>query len=363
MNREDHHHEDEGEESVEQSPFPNPRIYEGIWHASMPTGFDAVTIHLNGRMQSDLDWKNARKQAEEAVENGYGVMWEMEMGLFQELLHPLTSQSQFLSLTLSLEHFRDSLWKEFKFRTVGLILFRGSADFSIGFRWDEHQENNLRTWLEHLGESDLAALDLSLLQQHADGAQLMRLYCRDVAIEYLALLASRVPDSLPAYLFLDMQEVHRSLLAEIQLLNPERFDRLQLALRGHQLPFHALGWEKPTSVGYSGKLRASLSQEQIPSVGVCIPPMHFYQSKYYQGLELAFLVLQQQGIPFKLIAESHLTAEWDGLDYLLYVPEGLTPQGKRKLQGFCAAGGTAVSVGQLMGLPQELSFDEWLLSL
>lgn len=360
MSREDHHHEEEIEEFIEQSLFPNPRIYEEIWHESIPAGFDAVTIQLDGRMQSDLDWKIARKQAQQAVDNGYGVMWEIGMDLFQELLHPLANQAQFLSLTLALEHFRDSLWKEFKSHTVGLILYRGSADFSIGFRWDEHQEKNLRVWLQDIHESDFAALELVDLQKHSEGSQFIRLYCRDVAIEYLSLLATRIPDSLPAYLFLDTQPFYRSLLTEIQLLNPERFDRLQIALRGHHLPFHALGWGAPTAVGYSGKVTVDLLQEQTPTIAVCVPPMHFYHSKHYQGLGQALLALLQHSIPFKIIAETHLTAQWDGLDYLLYVPEGLTPQGKRKLQGFCAAGGIAISVGQLIGLPEELCFDEWL---
>lgn len=361
MSLEDHHHEEEEiDEWIEQSLFPNPRIYEEIWNESMPTGFDAITIPLDGRMQSDLDWKKAQQQARQAIDNGYGVMWEMRMNLFQELIHPLTNQAQFLSLTLALEHFRDSLWKEFKSHTVGLILYRGSVDFTIGFRWDEHQEKNLRGWLQNIDEPDLATLEFSDIEKHPEGAQLIRLYCRDVAIEYLALLATRVPDSLPAYLFLDMESFPHSLVTEIQLLNPERFDRLRLALQGHQLPFHALGWGKPTSIGYSGKASVDLPQEQFPSIGICVPPMHFYHIKHYQGLEQALLSLQKHSLPFKLIAESHLTAQWDGLDYLLYVPEGLTTQGKRKLQGFCAAGGTAISVGQLTGLPQEISFDEWL---
>src|SRR5436853_6416534 len=99
---------------LETSPERQPRIFEGNWYESIPSGFDAVMIDLDGRLQSDLDWKKARSQAHQAVERGYSVLWNMNMGLFGELLHLLTSQSQFLSLTIALEHFRDSLWKEFK---------------------------------------------------------------------------------------------------------------------------------------------------------------------------------------------------------------------------------------------------------
>lgn len=361
MSRDEHHHEEELEEEVlEQSYCSHPRIYEEGWHESMPADFDAVTIHLDGRMQSDLNWKEAKEQAQQAIEKGYALMWNMQMGLFDELIHPLTHQAQFLSLTLALEHFRDSLWKEFKSHTLGISLFRGSADFSHGFCWDEHQEQNLRNWFQDIHVPDLAALDLSQMKQDKDVVQLIRLYCRDVAIEYLALLATRLPDSLSTYLFLDAQLLPRSFVAEMQILNPERFDRLHLALKNHQLPFHALGWTIPTAQGYSGHSFTHLPDVETVSIGVCVPPTHFYHAQHYDGLEEGILALQKKSIPFKLIAESQLTAQWDGLDYLLFNPSGLTMQGKRKLQGFCAAGGTAVSTSHLIGLSYEVNLQDWL---
>lgn len=362
MSREDH--QEDFEEEFEESPLSlQPRIFEGDWQISQPVGFDAVTIHLDGRVQSDLDWKKARAQAQEAIELGYNLMWDMDMGLFAGLAQPLTHQSQFLSLTLGLEHFRDSLWKEFKSQTVGISLFRGSADFSHHFRWDDHQECNLRNWLQDIHVPQLAALELSQMMQQEEGKQFVRLYCRDVAVEYLSLLATRLPDTLPAYLFLDTFLLPRSLTSEMQLLNPERFDRLHLALKGHQLPFHAIGWDIPTNQGYSGYSMMDLPNHQEATIGVCIPPMNVYQSQHYQGLEEGILALKKKSFPFKLIAECHLTSQWDGLDYLLYSPSGLSAQGKRKLQGFCAAGGTVISTGNLLDLPHEMRLQDWLIGL
>lgn len=359
MSREDHHPE-ELEEVIVHFKCSHPCIYEGPWHDSMPAGFDAVTISLDGRMQSDLNWKEAKELAQQSIEKGYALMWNMEMDLFARLRHPFTHQAQFLSLTLALEHFRDSIWKEFKMHTLGITLFHGSADFSDGFRWDEHQEQNLRHWLEDIQVSELVKLDFSHNRELEETKQLMRLYCRDVAIEYLSLLVTRIPDSLPVYLFLDTQKLPRSYVAEMQILNPERFDRLNLALRNQQLPFQALGWEKPTSQGYSGYSLVDLPIKEEITIGVCVPSMRLCQGHHYHGFEEAILSLQQRSIPFKLIAESQLTAQWDQLDYLLFSPNGLSIQGKRKLQGFCAAGGTAISTDYLIGLPNELNLKEWL---
>lgn len=363
MSRDHHHHEEELEEEINEQLNPHPRIYEGKWHELMPANFDAVTISLDGRMQSDLNWKEAKELAQQAIEKGYALMWNMQLGLFDKLRHPFAHQAQFLSLTLALEHFRDSIWKEFKTHTLGLTLFRGSADFSQNFRWDEDQEQNLRHWFHDIHFPHFAALDLQQMNSNEDAKQLMRLYCRDVSIEYLALLATRVPDSLPVYLFLDTQTFAYSRVAEMQMLNPERFDRLFLALRNNQLPFPTLGWGTPTVHGYSGHSLIDLPKKDMITVGICVPPMHFYQTQHFDGLEEAILVLQQRSIPFRLIAESYLTAQWDQLDYLLFSPKGLSVQGKRKLQGFCAAGGKVISTGHLIDLPYEMNLKDGLDSI
>src|ERR1700733_2462442 len=57
MSLEDHHCEEDLEEEIEQVSHVPPCIYEGMWDPSMPAGFDAVTLHLDGRVQSELDWK------------------------------------------------------------------------------------------------------------------------------------------------------------------------------------------------------------------------------------------------------------------------------------------------------------------
>lgn len=359
MSRDDHPEDLEEEFVLEEPPCLRPRIYEGNWQDSLPEGFDSVIIHLDGRVQADLDWKKERDQAQKAVEAGYTLLWNMHLGLFDDLIQPLTNQSQFLSLTLALEHFRDSLWKEFKSHTLGIALYQGSADFGHHFRWDEHQEQNLKSWLKEIELPQLVSLELPELIKQSETQQLIRLFCRDVAVEYLGLLATRLPDSLPAFLFLDASTLTGSPLKEMQILNPERFDRFQLCLKGHLLPFQALGWGNPTHQGYFGNSAADLPDAHVHSIGICIPPMHFYEMKHYEGLDEAIAALHKRSLAFKFIAECHLTSQWDGLDILFYCPKGLSAQGKRKLQGFCAAGGTVVSTGELQGFTSELGLKDW----
>jgi hypothetical protein len=361
----DDHLEEEAEQETaanETPRFLQPRVFDGAFREDIPPGFDAVTIRLDGRVKADLDWKGAQKEAQRAIEHGYTLLWDIQLGLFEGLKQPLVNQSQFLSLALSLEHFRDSLWKEFQAHTIGASLYRGGADFSRGFSWDSIQEENFKRWLQEI-DPRFDSLSLSEIKKEEEGARLIPLFCRDVAIEYLALLGSRLPDSLHPYLYLDLSTFAGSLIDQISLLNPDRYSRFHLALKGSSLPFDAWGWGTPSPQGYCGTFQGELPPLIPATVAICIPPMNFYTSRHFQGLDLAIQKLQNQSIPFRLISETHLTYQWDDLDIIIYCPTGLSKEGKRKLHGFCAAGGTVVSTGYVQGFPNESTLSEYFNSL
>lgn len=339
--------------------------------SKIPDGFNAVTIRLEGHMRADLDWRKAIEEARIIIQQGYLILWEIDLGLFSHLTYSLSQQTQFLSLTLSLEHFRDTIWKEFKDNSLGLILYRGFANFSLDLVWDEALINNLQEWFKETfktlaeieGEiniplSDFTELTPSLLLQTDAGKQLLSLFSRDVAVEYLLLLRNRLPDTLACYLLLDVEHI-QSPLWQTQLLHAERFEQLSLAVKGAKVPLRALGWMQPSPYGLlSSKKQVNLEMKPV-LIGICLPAMDTYKSEFYTGLEKVLEKLIKDSVPFRVIPENYLITDWDGLDYLIYVPEGLSVQGKRKLQGFCAAGGTAVTVGRHLGLAQELSWEDF----
>jgi hypothetical protein len=53
-----------------------------------------------------------------------------------------------------------------------------------------------------------------------------------------------------------------------------------------------------------------------------------------------------------------MTSSWDGLDYMIFCKHALSPQGKRMLQGFVAAGGACVFMDEPLGLETEVSLEE-----
>jgi hypothetical protein len=287
-------------------------------------------------MKSALDWSEAKKLAREAVDRGLKLFWKIDLGLFAKLEKPLDNQTQFHALLLSLDHFKNTLWQEFRNDTVGLCLYEGSADFSKSFPWDDAQRENLQVYL--------AGTSL----ETADGQRLLALFCRDMAADYLRMLVQKMPDPLQLFLMLDATSCDGMELTA-QLLHRECYPRFHLAIKGGGLPHHGYSWDGKTIKTIASKNEA---------IGVCLPL--FSQNEPCAGLEHALFFLSEAKLPYRMIPEAFLISEWEGLDFLVYSPKGLSIQGKRKIQGFCAAGGTAVSVGELLGFAQEIGLSDWM---
>lgn len=310
-----------------------PKIFEmQTLGEPVPENYNVVAIKLDGRVSADLDWKAMDEAAQRYCDKGLKLLWKLDLGFFDRLKSPLSNQSQFLSLTLSLEHFRDALWKKFKDQTLGVCLYDGPADFASQLPWDEHLNNNYLAWgNKALGEN---------FQESKSYFQ--TLFARDAVAEYLTLMANRMPDALQIFLMLNIDSPIDHML-EAQLVNRERFDRFHLIIKNGRLPAQAT--------------------YQDAAIGICLPGYHLIAPSFYYRLEEVMNELLEKKIPFRIIPESFLINEWDGLDFLIVDPAGLSSQGKRKLQGFCAAGGTVATVGEYLGLTHEISYNDLSISM
>ncbi len=299
-----------------------PSIFDAGPFEKVPKGFNAVRIPLDGTMRSDLNWSSVLAAAKQHRDNGLKILWDMDLGLFSRLLLPLSEESQLHALRLSLGHFSTEIWPEFVDDTLGIALYRGTADFSRHFPWS----TELRAFLTHH------------LANYPDGNkdELTRLYCRDCCAQYLGKLVAGLPGSLQPYLLLDGSG-YASLRHLLQILHRDSWERFFLAVKGAVLPITSLGWD-------STSLYGNLGRKEIPSiasspalVGLCLPSA---VACYNLELDAALAHLQQSGKPYRVVAEEYLTAEWDGLDELIVIASSINPLLQRKLQGFSAAGGT-----------------------
>lgn len=371
-----HHHgpEDDEEEILETLPAT---IFDASYCGEAVTeGFDTVRILIDGRIEADLSWKKEQEAAKLYVKQGLRILWEIDLGLPASFHHALSNRSQFLSLCLSLEHFRDTLWKEFRKETVGLCLYRGTADFSANYPWDEEQETNLQSWIKDLfedvesfnrdtksGISDFSEVASAKLGHNHEGKDLLRFFCRDAIGEYLNLLASRIPDNLPVFILFDIDGIDP--FVAMQLVTKERYPRFHLALKNtlgneNQILGGEISWQgNAREQGLIAREKTTVLSERS-SVGFCLPKMSLCRPSLITKLRESFSVLQARQLAFRIIPEVDLAAEWDGLDDLIVDTQVVDIQFKRKLQGFCAAGGTVVFLGESIGLAQEVPFAEYL---
>lgn len=311
--------------------------------APVPTGFNAVVITLDGRAKSDLEWKKERLAALRYTEQGLHIFWNLDLGLFGRLDSPLSDRPQYHALELSLQHFKDALWNEFQENSVGLCFYRGSANFYENFPWDEEQRQNFKGWLhEHVQTHS---------QFHEEKERLLSLFCSDVAAGYLNLFAQSLPDTLPLFVLLETEGVNDPLLLA-HLLSKERFARLlRLSCEG-VLPISSLMEAYPSTGYFGGTIGQPISLKEI-TVGVCFP-----SSPYSELLNEVLMTLSQRQIHFRVIPESLLMTEWDGLESIIVHRALMSPQGIRQLRGFAAAGGAIISCDKDRGL--YVPFAEWI---
>lgn len=299
-----------------------PIIYEGSID-KVPERFNAIVIQLDGRMRADLAWNEAKQVAFEAIQKGLFILWEIDLGILSQLPFPLDHQSQYAALRLSLEHFRDAIWKEYHEHSLGVSLYKGTGDFSAHFQWNDSYVENLKEW-EKERSSEIDVLSI---------------FCREVVVEYIALLSSCLPDTILKYLEIEIPE-GSDLLWEAQVFDPEAFEQFNLIIKNGSLPLQGIGWGKSLPWGYCGSVLPLFNGREEEKVGLCLPAQNKYNIQVCYELEKILKGLMSSKVSFRLISEDHLTTEWDGLDEIIYIEKGLSGQGRRKLQGFTAAGGT-----------------------
>lgn len=331
-------------------PSENPVIFLGEGAVlKEPKPFNALAITLNGRIESSLDWHPALAKAGEAIAKGLNLFWEIDLGLFSHLRFPLQDQTQFSSLRFSLQHFNEVVWSEFGTHTIGVSLYRGPLDLRPVLSLTPYL-SELQEWLkeEFLCVEALTAatgiaiksfidIDSSMLSKLSK-APVVALFLRDMAMNYINLLAQHLPGQLPPCVLLEIEKEEDPLLMA-QLLVKGRYQRLHRALSKGVYPIEV----------FSSVLYGALTTEEPPqvaldaiSIGICLPE----KEEVVLSVKTccAFDHLRQANVLCRVIPELSLMQECVGLESLLVDFSGLTPAGLRMVKGFAATAGNIISL-------------------
>ncbi len=311
---------------LQGKPFV-PLIYEG--EGQVPLGFNAVLLRLPAGLYDDLDWEKEVHIAEELVQKGYYLLWQLDFGL---AAIDLTDGPSFLNLKIAVVEFQ-KVFARFEKNSLGLLLYSGPLDISANFIWSEKQKEHLQKLFEE--------------SSPCDEDQLRRLFCLDSLLNYFSLLAPHISDSLP--LFLAFDPVGLSQYEMLELLHKERFEHFLLAIKSENLLIPAFSWQKGNSpFGYIGK------DAFIPRQERCLGLIFTEEKKAMEN------ILQKlKGKPLKILYENFATESWDNLDVLIFAQNSSSNRIKRVLRGFQAAGGTIVCTPELE-IEGALSLEEFL---
>lgn len=295
-----------------------PQIYELMDSAAhLPTGFNAALLKLDGRLQSTMDWENSCIQARNHIAQGIKILWMLDLGLFSAMPYELLNQTQMQSLILSIDHFSEAVWGEFGSDSLGVCLYVGS---------------------------------------------LLELYEVDARMEYLDILAQCLPADVECFVLVDAKGI-TSPSMEASFCSRERSNRIRFIVKNSLLPAQDLAWGIGSPYGYVGTELEDVTTLENRPIGLCLPEIEREHKGRLAALDEAAAFLSLHKISYRIVHEAYLTTEWECLDFLIVCSDDFSPIGKRMLQGFCAAGGSVLTIGSFIGVAQEISFDEWKQSI
>lgn len=288
---------------LEGEPF-TPMIFDGEKKGDESI-FNVTLVKLDATLNAPLDWQIPEVE-------GF-VIYEMDFGL-HEPSFSLSDPMPLSSFKVALNHLVDHVISK---KTLGVILYRGDADFSKCFDFKAEYEGPY------------------------DDPYQVGMFANDFLSDYLHQLAAVLPDGVLPMALMDATYLTN---AETALfLSKERFTHINLAIKGNSAPLWGLSWENGAST--SGYIGRSSFFEPAPDakIGLLFP-----QDKKISPELLRQIDWLLENVPVRVIPEVMMPENWDGLDGLIAFQDGLTSFGERVLNGFEATGGrvmvyTAVS--------------------
>ncbi len=284
---------------------------------------NVVCLRLPAGLNDDLKWKQEKEQALHLAASGKHLLWELDLGLSSFKFTPENSTA-FFSFSLAIEEFIAKLWSEFQKQTFGIALYQGQPPSEKNFP-REDWESSFLDW-----SSELCLMIDSGYE----------LYCIQMLSEYLHRLISFLPDSVLPFALIDVTSI-RSPGKIAQFFSKGRFEHVQLALKGSTCPFSGICWnDGQNGHGYLGSAMKCKDFSSTPTVGLYLPQDKFLDVFLIEELDRVILELNGNRRAFRIIPEEKLTEQWDGIDQLFVPSQAISGQGKRKLLGFLAAGGS-----------------------
>lgn len=325
----------------------------------------AAIIPLDGSIKSHLNWSDAFQIADTCIEKGVKIIFNLELGLFNGLEHPLPHQGQFQALTLSCDHFRREAVPRFGNSLLGVILYQGAMNtthtktHTLSSCWDEFVSWLNSHKIENIPQDETEVAVSPTLRWY------YKRFCHEQCIEFIRILSLQIPDTIHRFILLDPLQAPKahSTYEMLRQCAKDLLDPLAPVVSDNSFILQSSVWKEGlgTHAFFGSNMVDFSSCEEIDSeslsTALLIPYYQTINEEICENLKKAIELIESKGLSRKIriVHESYFTSEWDGLDTLIYSSKSVQPDGKRSIRGFEAAGGTTIDVDQERGFKDLLS--------
>jgi hypothetical protein len=320
------------------------------WH-------NCVSIAIDLSLTSPLKFEEKIKEAQAIIDQGFLLFFRLDLQL-KKTYDNYFSEVTFEAYRLGLKIFHEKLLKPFLDKTYGLGFDFGCLnprlienkmdackvkDYLISTypSFDSFFGFSIEAFFDHL-QDEKVKKEIDLYQMGLIG-------------EYFHRLVSSIQESVEIYLFFDLQE--QTSLNVLQFLSLERFPYMRVGLKNCPLPCLGLNIEQGKMLG--GTLDGSTFVLAEPSIGIVFPNDQKLSFEKESVVSLFLERFLKLNLPFYVLYEDSMTENWQNLEEVIVLSSMVDKNLKRKCQGFAAAQGKVIVVGEPLGVLDEVSFDDF----
>ncbi len=306
--------------------------------------FNTLNIYIDARPLSDLAWESLESEIETALKLGAKLSFEIDFGLNEKPC--FRDPASFFSRSIAVSLFENRVYKLYKEQIATIIVYRGNGNFKEAICQDVSLYTDFLEWKkEFFGEEDVTN-------------QMFRLFSMELFMQYLHRLSAPLIDDIPLVALLDLGDSMRPSY-QAELLSKTFFPYIIPGVKNACVHFNGFGWQDRGNLGFIGHKSLSIKEISPPTLGVVIPeigkvPYDFFDKTIHR--------LVENGIGYQVFPESLMIESWQGLDSILVFSNTLSQEGRRMLQGFNAAAGQVVTVGDSLDLVDEIDSEKFIRS-
>ena len=302
------------------------RIAENLTlYKENPSHYECVNIPLDGSLSSNLSFPNLEAKIREVVEDGKKISLEIFLDIHTNTFSfysefELSIRKRSLEVLLAKISFLDNS------HLYQIIFYRGTIDFSNHIKSHALTEEEYIHWKKRLSESII------------DEEHLLHLFSSYLLSTFFHSIGSILPLEIQGAVLLTTPS-YLSNAKIIELISDEIFPHLTTGIKNPLFFHEGISWgdgHGKTHLSYA-PIKEIIKEQDVktaiilPALGLC----------NYQKFDHICKLLQHKKIPYKIIEENLMNEKWFDIDHILFDEENTSFDGKRMVDGFIAAGGSA----------------------